>query len=1052
MIKINNYVVYHLHSDISNPTTSMAVDSVTKFSQYLELAQQLEMKAICFSEHGNIMNWVKKKQYTEERGMKYIHANEVYVTEYIDQERGLVRDNYHYMLIAKNEEGVKELNKLTSISFNRDDGHFYYNPRLTIDEIINTSDNIIMTTACLASPLWQAKKTNNINLLNKLLEFFEKNKHRLFFEIQYHNHPEQIQFNQYLYHLHKEMNIPLIAGTDTHALNYEHLEARKVLMKAKNATYGDEDSFDLTFKTFDQLVEMFEKQNALPKDVFMEAIYNTNVMADMVEEFKLDTTPKYPRLYENSEEVFKEKINIGFKQRGFDKLEKEEKKKYIERIREEFNTYKKLDAIDYMLLQKNIIDWCHENGIYQGYGRGSVNGSIIAYVLGITEMDSIKHNLNFFRFLNPERISLPDIDTDFPPSKRQEVIDYVANLPGIHFSEIITFNTVALKGAIREVGRALEIPLKDVDQIAKSVYKDDDNNEVVPQEYIEKYPTLFKYVNLIKGVIISIGSHPSGFIVSPISLNDNIGLCYTKESKYAVSQINMKELDSLNYVKLDILGLDNIEIINETCKLAGIERITPDKVNDKDENVWKSIRESGLNIFQWESDSAQRYLKDLLSDETIQKIKEQNPDFSYIDLFSIGNGAIRPSGESYRNDLAKGIFKDNGHEGINEFLRDTMGYLVYQEQIMNWLVKFCSYTPSESDSVRRAMAKKETEGYYEKIIKPIEERFYKTMDEKYNIKQEEASKILKDILQVIDDAQRYGFSLNHSKPYSYIGYICGYLRYYYPLEFLTVALNINKDNIEKTAKIAEYAKIRGIEIRPIKFRKSRSVYELSKEENAIYKGISSIKHLNSKIAEELYKLKDNKYDTFTDLLVDIEEKTSVNSRQLEILIKLNYFSEFGGNNELLEILNVFKNGKEAYKKALKNETKQKRIEIIKNKEILIKQNFKEKKLSPIKQIEFEKEVLGYPVTTYNLPEYHWLILNIDTKYSPKLTLYNLVTGQEHIVKMNRKTFDSYDLDVGLILKNLKVEKRFKTIKTEKGFEKTNEYEYWLINGTKTYIT
>jgi len=1037
----NNYLVYHIHSDTSNPTTSMSIDSTTKYWQYLELAEKYEMEAFCFSEHGNVFNWVNKKKAVEEKGMKYIHANEIYVTEHNDKERGLIRDNYHYMLIAKNYEGVKELNKLTSLSNNKEDGHFYFNPRITFDELFNTSDNIIMTSACLASPVWRALKNDDKKMLQQFQDFFVNNKHRMFLEIQYHNHPEQIKYNQWLYEFSKETGIPLIAGTDTHALNKQHSNARTLLMKAKGATYGEEDMFDLTFKSYPELVEMFKEQNSIPKEAYLEAIYNTNILADMVEPFKLDKTPKYPKLHDNSEEVFKEKINIGIKQRGIDKFPKEKKEKYFERIRDEFDTYKKVGAIDYMLLQKNIIDWAHSKEIYQGYGRGSVNGSIIAYLLKITEMDSIKHKLNFFRFLNPERISLADIDVDFPPSRRQEVIDYVATIPNIHFAEIITFNTVALKGAIREIGRALGMELSIVDEVAKAVYKDENKNDTIDDYYKNKYPELFEYIDVIKGVIVSIGSHPSGFIVSPISLEDNIGLCFTKESKYAVTQINMKELDGLNYVKLDILGLDNIEIINETCKLLGIERLVPDNMDINDEKVWNSIKESGLGIFQWESQSAQAYLKELFKPETIERIKSVHPNFSYMDLFSIGNGAIRPSGASYRDDLANGIFKDHGHKALNDFLKDTIGYLVYQEQIMNFLVDFSRYSMAESDTVRRGLSKKEgTEEY----LPVIRERFVQEMAEKYGENKDSALSILEPFLKVIDDAQRYGFSVNHSNPYSHIGYGNGYLRYYYPLAFLTVMLNINQDDIEKTGMIIEYAKSKNITIKPIKFRYSTAKYSFNSEENAIYKGLKSIKFLNEKIAEELYLLKENKYNSFSDLLVDITEKTSVNSKQLTILIKLNFFIEFGENNELLMIYDAFVNGKEAYKKTLKEETKIKRLAIVKEKELEIK-NVENNKISPSEQIVFEKEHLGYAQTTYpELTEYHGLIIDVDTKYAPKLTLYNLRTGELNVAKMNKRTYQNNELEVGNIIKNLRTVKKPKKKRGEDGgWIDLPEFEFWI---------
>lgn len=329
-------MVYHLHSNISNPTAGSGADSATKFTDYLDRAVELGMKAIAFSEHGNIFNWVNKKLETEKRGLKYIHANEVYLTEHIDKERGLIRDNYHFMLIAKNYEGVKELNVLSSKAFNREDGHFYYNPRITFEELFNTSDNIIMTSACLASPLWRAIKNNDKQKLQLFQDFFVKNKHRVFFEIQYHDHPEQKQYNQWLYDFSKETGIPLIAGTDTHALNKEHLEARKILLKAKGASYGDEDLFDLTFKSYEELVEMFKKQNAIPRNAYLEAIHNTNVLADMVEEFSLNKSAKYPKLYEKPIEVFKEKIQDGIKKRSIDRLPKEKRKEYIERIKEEF--------------------------------------------------------------------------------------------------------------------------------------------------------------------------------------------------------------------------------------------------------------------------------------------------------------------------------------------------------------------------------------------------------------------------------------------------------------------------------------------------------------------------------------------------------------------------------------------------------------------------------------------------------------------------------------------------------------------------------------------
>ena len=221
----------------------------------------------------------------------------------------------------------------------------------------------------------------------------------------------------------------------------------------------------------------------------------------------------------------------------------------------------------------------------------------------------------------------------------------------------------------------------------------------------KQYPEIFYYLEGLINVKTSQSVHPAGIVISPITLDDNMGLCSVAKCKNPVTMITMKSIDAQNFVKLDILGLANIQLINETCKMANIERLTPNNVDDNDINVWNSIRDNNLAIFQWESRSAGSFLKTILSDETIAKIKEKNPNFKYMDLFSMGNGAIRPAGESYREQLSEGIFRDNGHKALNDLLSPTMGYLVYQEQILDFLHQFCGFTKGRADIVRRGFAK-----------------------------------------------------------------------------------------------------------------------------------------------------------------------------------------------------------------------------------------------------------------------------------------------------------------------------------------------------------
>lgn len=884
---------------LSNGTTN--IDSITNFRDYITRAKELGMSAICFTEHGNLFEWIHKKEEVEKAGMKYIHGIEAYITESLEEK---VRDNYHCVLIAKNYDGVLELNQLVSESYNRSDGHFYYMPRILYDDLEKTSDNIIISTACLGGILHKG----NENIRNRFICFLQRNKHRCFLEIQHHIDNGQKEYNKYLYMLSKEIGVPLITGTDTHALNEEHLEGRSILQKSKNVFFADEESWDLTFKSYDELISAYEKQNSLPMDVVKEAINNTNVLADMVEEFEIDRTYKYPHLWENPMKTFQDKIMEGIKKRGVDKYPNYQE--YIDRIKHELKAYEHNGAIDFMLLMDDIISWCIEKDIRVGYGRGSVNGSVIAWLLGITEMDSIKHNLNFERFMNTERVSLSDIDTDFPPSRIEEVKQYIFSKTGLYCCDIVTFNTVADKGAIRDVGRALNIPLTEVAAICDSV-----DNEELYEKSREKYKELFKYVDLIKGTIVSVGSHPCGCVVAPFTITDRFGTFTTSTSNYPISQINMKEIDSLNYVKLDLLRLDTIELINDTCKLAGIERLTPDNVDITDVTVWDSIRDDTTQIFQWEGNTGDNYIKKLLSDENIKRFQEVNENVDRMTLLSIGNSAIRPAGASYREDLASGVVRKTGSKPIDDFLSNTFGYLVFQEQIISFLHQYCGFTMGEADIVRRGFAKKTGTDKYIPIIKnggyltDKSDHYIKgyitTMKELYGIDEAKSEEDIVAFIQVIEDASSYLFSLNHSQPYSYEGYVSGYLRTHYPLEFLTTALNINKDKEEKTKALTAYAKKCNIIFQSPKFRYSRAGYFCNKETNTIYKGIGSIKFMNETVANELYEMSNMKFGDFVDVLYYLKENTTLNSRQLDILIKIDFFEEFGDINALLSIAEKF---------------------------------------------------------------------------------------------------------------------------------------------------
>ena len=633
------------------------------------------------------------------------------------------------------------------------------------------------------------------------------------------------------------------------------------------------------------------------------------------------------------------------------------------------------------------------------------------------------------------------------------------DLPNIRASEIITFNTIALKGAIKDVGRALRMSIVETSAISEAVYLED-GKWIIDDVFRERYPDLFKYVDIVSGTIVSIGSHPSGVLVSDLNIDEEVGMCSLSTSDYPVSVLNMKELDALMYVKLDILGLDNIGVINETCKLAGIERMTPDNVDLDDEDVWRDIREDTTLIFQWESASAQAYLKRFMSDETIAIAKSNNKDFSYIKWFSFGNGLLRPGCASFRDDVAEGHVLVTGFKELDDFLSTTSGRITMQEDIMKFLVNFCGYSDAESDTVRRGIAKKYGT---EKFIDEIHDRFISYSNETYGAPKEQLEEIFPPIKQGILDATRYAFSWNHSDAYSCVGYICGYLRYYYPLEFLTAALNTFEGKEEKTLNITNYTKKKGIKVEGVKFRHSTSEYTFNKEENVIYKGIASIKYLNSKVADAFQSIKDMKFQDFIHLLAVVKEKSlPVNSKQMKILIQLNFFEEFGEVKYLLKQYDYFDllYGKKQMKKDKANSLGIPYEIIKRNSEKESEKTFTKVNMMGVlhdyinvmpydrttfvDRVGYQLENLGYIDIVDNQYKGYVVVLETETKYTPKVKVYALANGNTLTVKVAKKDFNRNPLQKGDIvhITNQKKKARMKMSAEGKFVPVEGEFDWW----------
>ena len=450
----------------------------------------------------------------------------------------------------------------------------------------------------MASPLNKWRKNH---LQYTTSKFADIALHYDYLEIQAHDFSEQIQFNTFLMDLSSKTGIPLIAGTDTHSINQYKAECRTMLQYSKNIDFGDEDTFDLTYKSYDELCTMFKRQG-LDEKVYLEAINNTNIMADSVEGFELDTSFKYPILYgEQDEQILLERLREKYKEKivkGI--IDKSHAKEYGDKMKEELQVFHKVGMGGFMLFMSEMISWCWENNIPIGFCRGSVGGSEVAYISDIIDVDPVVWGTMFSRFCNEHRKEIGDIDIDVSPDQRALVYQYIIDRFGVENTAYILANgTLQSKSAIDDICRALRHKAKKANEdcpytlkIADEIKKEFEQDEEATRK---KYPEVFYYYDGMLGCIISQSQHPAGIIASPINLIDNYSGFINADGQ-VVLPINMEEIHEINLVKYDILGLQNVQIIRDTCRLANIPYPKSNEVDWDDENVWNDMITSPVGI------------------------------------------------------------------------------------------------------------------------------------------------------------------------------------------------------------------------------------------------------------------------------------------------------------------------------------------------------------------------------------------------------------------------------------------------------------------------
>lgn len=887
--------MFHCHTELS------LLDSCTKYQDYIDLSVQNGATALSISEHGKPLNWTEKWDACRRAGLRYIHSVEIYLTETLEPK---TRDNYHTVLMARNNDGLRELNALISKSCRED--HFYYVNRITFDEFLSMSENIISTSACLASPLCRLPIDHP--------RYMELAKKYNFLEVQPHNIPEQIEYNKRLLELSAKIGTPLIAGTDTHSSSKYKAECRAVLLSAKNKSYGDEDALDLSYKTYDELVDMFRQQGALPEEHYMAAIENTNLLYDMTEEIEVDTSIKYPILY-GSREADSEKFIETVERKFAEKLENgiippEQADAFRSAIDEEMRVFQKLKMDGFMLSMSELICWCKGQGMALGPARGSVGGSRVAYVTDIIDLNPETWHTVFSRFCNEDRVEIGDIDIDCVDSDRPAIFQYIINRFGVDkTARVSSFGTIQDKGVIDDVGRHLakewnkmhgSLPVDAItEQLSaignsaenpwslKKIAKIKSEYDADPEKTKQAYPELFYYFDGLIDTKVSQSVHPAGMVISPITLDDYFGT-FDKDGESCL-MLDMENIhDYTGLAKYDFLILKTVQVIRDVCRYLNKPYPQSHEIDWNDKDVWDDMIKSPSGLFQFEGAFAFESLKRFLPQ-------------SIFDM-SIVTACIRPSGASYRNELLQRKTHTNPSDIIDELLKDNLGYLIYQEDTIKFLQQICGLSGSESDNIRRAIGRKDKDrldrampdilnGYCNKSPKP----------------RSDAEKEALEFLRIIEDSASYQFGYNHSIAYCMLGYLCAYYRHYYPIEFITSFLN-NAANDNDIKNGTAYATKMGIKITMPKWGVSRGEYFFDKERNIIAKGLTSVKHMGEKLTEELYRVgSSQRYTSFIDVLLAADRQTSLDVRQLDILIKLDFFSEFGNQRELIRIADLFYN-------------------------------------------------------------------------------------------------------------------------------------------------
>ncbi|MBN2097766.1 MAG: DNA polymerase III subunit alpha [Candidatus Omnitrophica bacterium] len=974
----SDFVHLHVHTQYS------LLDGACKIDPLLNLARNLRAPALAMTDHGNIFGVVDFYEHCMQYGVKPIIGCEFYIAPQSRLEKSAQANqetSYHLILLAKNEQGYKNLMKLVSI------GHlegFYYKPRIDQETLAQYSSGLFCLSACLKGEIPRlilaGKMAEAEKLAGQYVEIFTRG--NFYFELQDHKIPEQTKLNKLLLELSKKLSIPVVATNDVHYLNKTDASAHDALLciQTQNMLSNTQrlkfSTDEFYFKNAHEMKELFRE---LP-----ETIKNTVLIAESCNlemDFNKTYLPHYkPPEGKSREQFLRELCLQGLEKKFPDKLDTQ----LTQRLDHELNIIKGSGYISYFLIAWDFIHYAKEKGIPHGPGRGSAAGSLVSFVLGITDIDPLKYGLIFERFLNPERVSLPDIDIDFCYERRNEVINYVIEKYGKHnVAQIITFGTMGAKAVVRDVGRVMGMPYAEVDKIAKLIPNDLNMTlsaalQLEPElkQLYKSNPQIKQLIDtslILEGLTRHASTHAAGVVISEGELTNHIPLFKTSDDQITTG-VDMVSLEKIGLLKMDFLGLRTLTVIDQALKIIkrmkGCE-IDIGSIPLDDQNSFSLLSQAKtVGVFQLES----RGMRDLLKKLKPEKFEDLVALLAIYRPGPIGSGMV----DDFIKRKHGQIPISYDHPRLKPILEETHGIIIFQEQVMRITSELAGFSLSQADILRRAMSKKRPE------VMEEQRKHFIAGCAKNQINKKVASKIF----SLIEYFAGYGFNKSHSTAYAMISYRTAYLKANYPVEFMTALLTSEKDNTDKIVAYINEAEKMGIEILSPDVNESFAKFTMISERSIRF-GLSAVKNVGQGAIDSIIQAR-NRHGRLNNLYEFCEyiDSRLVNRKVIESLIKCGALDSFGlfrsqlvaSLDKSMEMAWGFQKDRLNGQISFFDQADQKRT---------FKKNFYE--VPPIPEwpenqlLAYEKQMLGFYITGHPLARYSRILKNYASNSTQDLT-------------------------------------------------------------------